>query len=54
MSAGSNLIISREVEKICACKETVLLIDDNAFNLYPLIFCMEQEYGIYADIGEDG
>jgi CheY-like chemotaxis protein len=38
----------------CGCNATVLLADDNPFNLIPLRVLLEENYSIYCDLVENG
>lgn len=38
----------------CGCYTTVLLADDNPFNLMPLRVILEEKYSIYCDLVENG
>lgn len=38
----------------CGCKATVLLADDNPFNLMPLQCLLQESFGIECDLVENG
>ena len=38
----------------CGCRATVLLADDNPFNLMPLRVILEENYQVYCDLVENG
>ena len=41
-------------KKSCKCESTVLIVDDNAFNLIPLEAIMEAEFNLKCDQANDG
>ena len=63
---GDSLLSSSEIEILpseklssvkiqgCGCRATILLADDNPFNLLPLRVILEENYSIYCDLVENG
>jgi hypothetical protein len=50
----SSDVHSSTIKEGCGCKSTVLLADDNSFNLIPLRYVLEQNFSIRCDLVENG
>ena len=50
----SSVVHSSTIKEGCGCKSTVLLADDNPFNLIPLRYVLEHNYSIRCDLVENG
>ncbi len=38
----------------CTCQASVLIVDDNPFNLIPLSVNLKEKHKLFSDLGEDG